>query len=324
MLNMLKMDLYRMFRTRSLYVIWIVMFLLITATTYLGKMEYDSMLKESETQQESAAGEEAQQENAAGEETQQENAAGEEAQQENAAGPEAQQENMTEAGMEETENVNLGMSVALSVAPGEKVTVFDLFFANMQAKFVALFLVIFAVMFSTADLNSGYIKNIGGQLDRRGKLIFSRAAALLVFSVLTIGLFAVFQAFSNRIFFGYLEWGNAEAFLRYFCIQAVLNFALVIICMTIAVLLRNNVISMVIAVCLTMNVMVIFYNAADNLFEKLGMKDFHLIEYTVTGKIALLPMNPGARECMEALRTAAVFVIVLMVLSSLTFEKRDI
>lgn len=79
----------------------------------------------------------------------------------------------------------MGMMVTLPTEPGEKVTVYDIFFANSQGKFYALFLVIFAVMFSTADIGSGYIKNIGGQVQKRST-DFSRSIALAVFTVLTM------------------------------------------------------------------------------------------------------------------------------------------
>ena len=122
MLNMIKMDLYRMFRTKSLYVIWIVLAVALLITTSLCKTDYDSLNKEDAVQQEQIAE------------------------------PTA-------------ENMNVGMMVMLPTEPGEKVTVFDIFFANSQGKFYALFLVIFAVLFSTADISSGYIKNIGVRLE---------------------------------------------------------------------------------------------------------------------------------------------------------------
>ena len=131
MLNMIKMDLYRMFRTKGLYVIWIVLAVALLITTSLCKTDYDSLNEEDAVQQEQIAE------------------------------PTA-------------ENMNVGMMVMLPTEPGEKVTVFDIFFANSQGKFYALFLVIFAVLFSTADISSGYIKNIGGQVENRGSLIFSR------------------------------------------------------------------------------------------------------------------------------------------------------
>ena len=124
MLNMIKMDLYRMFRTKSLYVIWTVLAVALLITTSLCKTDYDSLNEEDAVQQEQIAE------------------------------PTA-------------ENMNVGMMVMLPTEPGEKVTVFDIFFANSQGKFYALFLVIFAVLFSTADISSGYIKNIGGQVGNR-------------------------------------------------------------------------------------------------------------------------------------------------------------
>ena len=143
MLNMIKMDLYRMFRTKSMYVVWIVLAVSVLFTTFMCKTDYDSLSKEDTVRQEQF--------------------------------------------VEPTaENINVGMMVTLPTEPGEKVTVYDIFFANSQGKFYALFLVIFAVMFSTADIGSGYIKNIGGQVQKRGTLIFSRSIALAVFTVLTM------------------------------------------------------------------------------------------------------------------------------------------
>ena len=105
MLNMIKMDLYRMFRTKSMYVVWIVLAVSVLFTTFMCKIDYDSLSKEDTVRQEQLAE------------------------------PTA-------------ENINVGMMVTLPTEPGEKVTVYDIFFANSQGKFYALFLVIFAVMFS--------------------------------------------------------------------------------------------------------------------------------------------------------------------------------
>ena len=115
MLNMIKMDLYRMFRTKSMYIVWIVLAVAVLFTTFLCKTDYDSLNKEDASQQ----------------------------------------EQFTEP---TAENINVGMMVTLPTEPGEKVTVYDIFYANSQGKFYALFLVIFAVLFSTADIGSGILK----------------------------------------------------------------------------------------------------------------------------------------------------------------------
>ena len=281
MLNMIKMDLYRMFRTKSLYVIWIVLAAILLITTSLCKTDYELMTEKDAMKQ----------------------------------------EQVTEPTVD---NINVGMMVTLPTEPGEKVTVFDIFFANSQGKFYALFLVIFAVLFSTADISSGYIKNIGGQVGNRGSLIFSRSIALSVFTVLTMTGAFLFQAAANCIVFGELEWGNTKVILSYFVAELALHYALVLICMAIAIILKNNVISMVIAVCLSMNVMTIVYGVINSAIQKIGIQNFQIYKYTITGKLSLLPMNPSGNECLAAFGVAIVFIVMMISVSSVVFQKRDI
>ena len=281
MLNIIKMDLYRMFKTKSMYVIWIVLAAILLITTSLCKTDYE-LLNEKDAMK---------------------------------------QEQVTEPTVD---NINVGMMVTLPTEPGEKVTVFDIFFANSQGKFYALFLVIFAVLFSTADISSGYIKNIGGQVGNRGSLIFSRSIALSVFTVLTMTGAFLFQAAANCIVFGELEWGNTKAILSYFVAELALHYALVLICMAIAIILKNNVISMVIAVCLSMNVMTIVYGVINSAIQKIGIQNFQIYKYTITGKLSLLPMNPSGNECLAAFGVAIVFIVMMISVSSVVFQKRDI
>ena len=49
MLNMIKMDVYRMFRTKSMYVIWIILLASALLTSFLSKIDYDAVNKEWET-----------------------------------------------------------------------------------------------------------------------------------------------------------------------------------------------------------------------------------------------------------------------------------
>lgn len=281
MFNMIRMELYRMFKTKSMYVIWAIMALVVILTTSLTASEY----VDSEAQAEYYE-------------------AAEEIAQEGSA--------------------NIGMTVTVPTEPGEKVTVYDLFFGNVQAKFIALFIVIFAVLFSTADLNSGYIKNIGGQVKSRDRLILAKMVSLFVYTVCTIGVFGIIQAISNRIAFGYLEWGPVDDFLKYFGITTLLHFALAMICMMVAIILRNNVVSMILAVCMCMNVLMILYSGIDKLVHKAGFEEFQTAKYMVTGKISMLPMEIAGKDCITAVSIAVIFAVAAVVICSLVFKKRDI
>ena len=314
MLNMIKMDVYRMFRTKSMYVIWIILLASALLTSFLSKIDYDAVNKEWEKQQavESQA------------DTDTDMQAADVVNAQDIEQQQAVDSNKEQLSQQNTDNVNLGMSVELPTEPGKKVTVMDVFFSNAQGKFYALFLVIFAVMFATADIKSGYIKNIGGQVSQRGMLIVSRAVALALFTAITFAGIFVFQAAANMLAFKCVMWGNWKEIIPYFLTELTLHYAFVLICMAIAVIIKNNVISMTLSVCLTMNIMSIVYALIDYVGNRVGLHNFNIYKYTVTGRMAMLPMNAGRDDVVSSMCVAVIFIIIMLSLSSYIFQKRDI
>lgn len=285
MLNMIRMDFYRLFRTKSMYVIWFIMALLFVMTTYMTKVD----VKEAQKQVEEMG---------------------------------LQEVEVDEA--DEMADTDVGMNVILPTRDGEKITVYDEIYANAQGRVMALFVVIFAVLFSTADLTSGYIKNVGGQVRHRSGMMLSRSLAILVYTVITFGFSVLFQALCNQIFLGYCKWGDLKQFGLYLLVQVALNFALGMVCMAVAVFIRNNVVSMIVAVCLCVNLTSMLYGLLDKVISKAGVKDFAIAEYTVTGRMGMLPMEMAWKDGVTPLVVSAVFVVVTLLFCSIVFEKRDV
>lgn len=232
MFNSIKMDLYRMVRTRSFYGVLFAMIVIVAFTTYL---EVVTSNEEEFSEAREMAAEES-------------------------------------ARNQEAETINFGMSVSIATQPGEKISVYDMFYANTQAKFTAVFLVIFTVIFTMADITSGYVKNIAGQVKNRYFLIVSKACSVFLYTLLVLGVFVFWQAVCNRIFMGYLLWGNKKQFLFYFLTQSLLHFAFAMVCMMIAVAIKNQVVSMTISICLCMNLMTIIYGAVDKMVQNFGKR----------------------------------------------------
>lgn len=284
MLNCIKMDLYRMFRMKSFYIIWIALAAATIFTTSMSVLDYNMMKEEAKKN------------------------------------PQAYEQEISS----DEEPVNLGMNVTIPTRPGEMVTVYDQVYANLHGKFIALFMVIFAVLFSTSDISSGYIKNIGGQMKNRGNLILSKAAALFVYTIMAMLFYLAAQTLAQAVCFHELQVGPVKELAVYSATQTLLHYALLLICMAVSIITRNKVFSMTFAVLLCMNVMVIFYSTVDKVAAKLGIEDLNLIQYTVTGRMALLEMSPTAKGCVKALIVAALFGLAVTVLSSQIFRKRDI
>ena len=284
MFNCIKMDLYRMFRMKSFYVVGIILAVATFFTTSMSVLAYNMMKEEIEQN------------------------------------PQAYEQEISS----DEEPVNLGMDVTIPTRPGEMVTVYDQVYANLQGKFIALFMVIFAVLFSASDLSSGYIKNIVGQMKKRGKLILSKAVALFIYTILTMLFYLFIQAVAQAICFDEFQMGSIKDLAAYSAIQTLLHYALLLICMAITIITRSKVFSMTFAVLFCMNVMVILYSTVDKIVARLGIEAFNMLQYTVTGRMALLEMAPSAEGCVKALVVAVLFGLVMIVLSSQIFRKRDI
>ncbi len=280
MLNCIKMDLYRMVKMKSFYVILLVIMASIAFTTYL----------------------------------------------ENAV-PEDKEYVLSEEELEGTtqpENINFGMSVYVAGEEDGTATVYDFFYANAQAKFTALFLAIFTVIFSTADMTGGYLKNIAGQVKKRWWLLVSKSCVVFIYSFLILFLFVAFQAVCNGIFLGNASWGDTKLLGMAFLSQLFLSFAFGMICMMAAIVIKNNLFSMTFSILLSMNFMVIFYSLIDKIIGKLGVKDFHLIEYTVTGHMAMLSKELIGKDVAEAVLVSVIFILASFLITGRVFEQRDI
>ena len=224
----------------------------------------------------------------------------------------------------EPENIDLGIAVVLPESASSVPTVFDVVYANIQGKFIAIIIAIFAVVFVTADVNHGYIKNIAGQVKHRSMLVASKAVVLLLYTAITMIITVIVQFAANLILLSSVEFGPWKDLAIYVGLETILHFALTLIIMLVALGIRNNVGTMAIAICLCMNMMVIIYGLVDKVVGSMGIKDFNTLNYTVTGKISLLPLYAQAGPGISALIVGVVFAAVMLAGSCFIFTKRDV
>ena len=264
MLNIIKMDFYRMLKSKSQYILWILLTVMLVLTTASMREEYKD--------------------------------------------PQASANNWEtmQEGVEDTAE-NLGMYVTVPTEPGQKATLYDMFYANTQGKVEAIFIVVFAVLFATADIRSGYIKNIGGQCRRRSDLVISKAVILFFYTVLTFLLTLAVQAF-----------------LGYIGTQLLLHYALALIVMGISILILNNIISMTLAIMLCMNMTVLLWGMVGRGLQSVFDRTVDVLSYTVTGSISILQLHGDPDLLIKAALVAIVYGTVFTVVSAIVFQRRDI
>lgn len=296
MFNAIRMDVYRLFKTKSTYIILVIMIALSVMGT--GLMSVMTEMTEAEGQQ---------------------------------VQTEQMSDNAGYAGdddqlYEDTEGAQSQVSVSVSESdPDENDnSVLSFAMSDISGLQAGLFIIIFTVLFSMADINSGFIKSIGGQVKGRGVLIVSKMVAIAIFTAIVIIADFLTQLIAVNIFFDDAAVGSASEIVRLLSSQFVLNFALAVLMMAIAMIIKNNVVSMIIGVCMCTGIFELIFMGINYLMDKIGFSDFDINNILITGKIQNVTIGADASDIGYALLAAAIYIAVSVLAVYNVFKHRDI
>lgn len=296
MFNAIRMDVYRLFKTKSTYIILVIMIALSVMGTGLMSVM---------TEMTGAEGQQVQTE-----------------QMSDNAGYAGDDDQL----YEDTEGAQSQVSVSVSESdPDENDnSVLSFAMSDISGLQAGLFIIIFTVLFSMADINSGFIKSIGGQVKGRGVLIVSKIAAIAIFTAIVIIADFLTELIAVNIFFDDAVVGSASEIVRLLSSQFVLNFALAILMMAIAIIIKNNVVSMIIGVCMCSGIFELIFMGINYLMDKIGFDDFDINNILITGKIQNVTIGADAADIGYALLTAAIYIAVSVFAVYNVFKHRDI
>ena len=198
----------------------------------------------------------------------------------------------------------VGLEMDESDMSDEVPTIADMVESDIAGLDLALLLAIFTVLFSTADLNSGYIKSVGGQVKCRGVLLFSKMIALSVFTLVAMALDVIVQCIATPLFLHGAEFGDAADLFKMLGSQYVVTLLFVYFVMAMAIIIKNNVINI--------------------LIEKIGVKNFDINDYLIVNQISELDLSASAKTVGGAFAVAAVWAVVSLIAVYGVFKRRDI
>ena len=296
MFNAIRMDVYRLFKTKSTYIILVIMLALsVMGTGLMSVMTEMTGAKRQQVQTEQMS------DNA-------DYAVEDDQFNEDTEGAQSQL-SVSVSEIDPDENDNSVLSFAMSDISG------------LQA---GLFIIICTVLFSMADINSEFIKSIGGQVKSRGVLIVSKMAAIAIFTAIVIIADFLTELIAVNIFFDDAVVGSASEIVRLLSSQFVLNFALAVLMMAIAIIIKNNVVSMIIGVCMCTGIFELIFMGINYLMDKIGFSDFDINNILITGKIQNVTIGADAADIGYALLTAAIYIAVSVLAVYNVFKHRDI
>ena len=218
----------------------------------------------------------------------------------------------------------VGLEMDESDMSDEVPTIADMVESDIAGLDLALLLAIFTVLFSTADLNSGYIKSVGGQVKCRGVLLFSKMIALSVFTFVAMALDVIVQCIATPLFLHGAEFGDAADLFKMLGSQYVVTLLFVYFVMAMAIIIKNNVISMIIAVCMCTGIFTLIFSGINILIEKIGAKNFDINDYLIVNQISELDLSASVKTVGGAFAVAAVWAVVSLIAVYGVFKRRDI
>ena len=219
---------------------------------------------------------------------------------------------------------NFGLYLNVPSASAQTVTVDLEVFSHMASRAPAIFTAIFAVIFLTADLQTGYIKNIAGQIEKRQRLIYSKAAVLAVYTAAAFVVTLITIALSCAAFFGRAAVESLPKLMVYMAGEYMLYLAFGCIILCLAVIIRNHAVAVALAICLCMNIQVILYGVINSVLAKAGLEGINISEYTVSGWMSSLGLDASAGDMVQSIVTALIYLAAALAVSVIVFKQRDI
>lgn len=196
----------------------------------------------------------------------------------------------------------------------------------MNSFIVRIFPVIFIVLFISGDSSSGFIKNIACCVKRRRFIVFSKIISmsffiLFEFLVLLITTeltcLSVIDNYSHKITLEQLKYLGAQ-FLLYSA------YTTIIILVTYT--LKNAAISLIVNLCLCCNVFTILLLGLPFYFKLYELYDLacKLVELTVVQNMRIIWINAPFEIYIRAILVSIAAILVYSSLNSVLIEKRDI
>ncbi len=297
MLKLFRMDLYRMVRMKSFYIILVILAAL-NIVTFLLDAPGNPETEHPETEQA-------------------------EAEQMPDNGLSDFMAGLEDAATEESDsNAVVGLSIILSADEQGRYHLEECLQEIFKGMLVAVFIVIFTVIFTTADFNNGFIKNYGGQLDRRYKIVLAKAMSIAVYTaaafVMNIASF-VLGAYISGKSVTVDSWGDLFLVIG---VQYALHVAFALFIMALCFIIRNNLITMILANLICFHVLSALYMIIEKGLEKLGCGKIELLKFSPSGRIMLYDYAAGKNG--SALLVGGVFIIISLLASGLYISRKDL
>lgn len=318
MIGLIKMELYRLIHTVSIYVSIAVIVGIVVMTTFAVNVDLRMMEKEQKTQ----GAEQIQQKVTENESREDETPA------ESFASGFSDGFISTGEGDFGGEGFTLGISAPTdeSWISGE-IVAGDMLMSELNSCLLVVFIAIFVPLFVNAEQKKGYIKNIAGQIPRREMLALSKLPAVAVQVFILFSVFCITNLAASAIFFrGRLIFENSGALAGALGMQYVLHVAWGCLIALFTMATRSTAFAMTTGILLASGIFQLVAGYLNRAVHALipSADSFDILQIALTNATANMTTESTLRQTAGFLVLAVVYVLIAAVISGIIYQKRDV
>lgn len=202
----------------------------------------------------------------------------------------------------------------------------DLISTQLESGILTLLCVIFAAIFFNGDQRNGFLKNIAGQYPNRGILVISKMTAAAVQILLMEILFAMATGVTAEIIWGeQFVLGSIPQMLPFLCVQYLLNLGAAGLILFLCTLTRSAAFGMTAGILMIMGILLPVYSVIERAFAALlPSLRLNISQYVLEGNIGVAGMEASSDILTRASMVGAVCLVLSVLLAMVIMKKRDI
>lgn len=200
-------------------------------------------------------------------------------------------------------------------------------FVNVELRSCILLILfaIFAAVYVNAENKSGFVKNLAGRMRYKGNLFIAKLPSLLIFTLIEFLIMYIVTAVGVRLFIGEIDLSISADMAKTLAVQMLLSFAFICMVAFLTVLSKGTVLPSVIGIVFAAGMANLLWAGVNIAAKKLGAADdFTVAKYTLVSNIQLAGSNSEMYSVTRAVLVAVIFIAVSCAASFAVMNKRDI
>lgn len=202
----------------------------------------------------------------------------------------------------------------------------ELLETQLSSGMFLLFISIFVSIFVYAEQKNGFVKNIAGQLPNRWMLVLSKSVAVAVqvffmFMVLIVSLLV-----AGKVFWGEkLVWDSVLDVLKILGGQYLLHMGFAYLIQCLCQIFKSVALSMTLGIMISSKVVTVLYFGINTLLDTVfHVDDFDISRYAIEMSVTGYSISAKESDIIRMLLVGLGCVVITILATTIVIQKRDV